>query len=315
MYMLLCTRLLMFVACADKQVIGLVENQSDWYLGNLWKNHKPWPALGRGFNTGTGWFSGPIGEYSGGAGSHLWVISFSLSLSGVILLYLERLRRIGWEQMWRLTAERELMSMLSTSLADQVSDVANALKYVSLVFLTFDGTRRKIRGHQTWRSSMDHEHQQNLQSVTEPLRGRAVKVSLNTVYNTAAVSDDWAGFGLFDTLQLLQYNEHLAENAETLRGASVWKYRKRWQWQWKQSSHSLWKAQLEIILSNYEMQDQEQRDKHEKTQTVAERPSDTRAVQIQFFSFLWVSAYWTYVYYYYTICLNSCIWLTLYGCT
>lgn len=36
----------------DKQVIGLVENQSDWYLGNLWKNHKPWPALGRGFNTG-----------------------------------------------------------------------------------------------------------------------------------------------------------------------------------------------------------------------------------------------------------------------
>ncbi|KAH0620760.1 hypothetical protein JD844_021502 [Phrynosoma platyrhinos] len=74
---------------SDKQVIGLVENQSDWYLGNLWKNHKPWPALGRGFNT------------------------------GVILLLLERLRRLGWEQMWRLTAERELMSMMSTSLADQ----------------------------------------------------------------------------------------------------------------------------------------------------------------------------------------------------
>ncbi|XP_072321607.1 xylosyl- and glucuronyltransferase LARGE2s [Eucyclogobius newberryi] len=78
----------------DKQVIGLVENQSDWYLGNLWKNHKPWPALGRGFNT------------------------------GVILLYVERLRRMRWEQMWRLTAERELMSMLSTSLADQ--DIFNA---------------------------------------------------------------------------------------------------------------------------------------------------------------------------------------------
>uniref|UniRef100_A0A1A7YWM9 Like-glycosyltransferase n=1 Tax=Iconisemion striatum TaxID=60296 RepID=A0A1A7YWM9_9TELE len=77
-----------------QQVLGLVENQSDWYLGNLWKNHKPWPALGRGFNT------------------------------GVILLYLERLRRISWEQMWRLTAERELMSMLSTSLADQ--DIFNA---------------------------------------------------------------------------------------------------------------------------------------------------------------------------------------------
>ena len=36
----------------DKQAIGLVENQSDWYLGNLWRNHRPWPALGRGFNTG-----------------------------------------------------------------------------------------------------------------------------------------------------------------------------------------------------------------------------------------------------------------------
>ncbi|XP_009997898.1 PREDICTED: glycosyltransferase-like protein LARGE2, partial [Chaetura pelagica] len=80
---------------SDKQVIGLVENQSDWYLGNLWKNHKPWPALGRGFNT------------------------------GVILLLLDRLRHLGWEQMWRLTAERELMSMLSTSLADQ--DIFNAV--------------------------------------------------------------------------------------------------------------------------------------------------------------------------------------------
>lgn len=45
---------------ADKQVIGLVENQSDWYLGNLWKNHKPWPALGRGFNTGEGCFLAEI---------------------------------------------------------------------------------------------------------------------------------------------------------------------------------------------------------------------------------------------------------------
>ncbi|XP_030308318.1 LARGE xylosyl- and glucuronyltransferase 2 isoform X2 [Calypte anna] len=80
---------------SDKQVIGLVENQSDWYLGNLWKNHKPWPALGRGFNT------------------------------GVILLLLDRLRRLGWEQMWRLTAEQELMNMLSTSLADQ--DIFNVV--------------------------------------------------------------------------------------------------------------------------------------------------------------------------------------------
>ncbi|NWH75918.1 LARG2 glucuronyltransferase, partial [Piaya cayana] len=80
---------------SDKQVIGLVENQSDWYLGNLWKNHKPWPALGRGFNT------------------------------GVILLLLDRLRHLGWEQMWKQTAERELMNLLSTSLADQ--DIFNAV--------------------------------------------------------------------------------------------------------------------------------------------------------------------------------------------
>ncbi|TRY67951.1 hypothetical protein DNTS_006114 [Danionella cerebrum] len=78
-----------------QQVLGLVENQSDWYLGNLWKNHRPWPALGRGFNT------------------------------GVILLLLDHLRKLKWEQMWRLTAERELMSMLSTSLADQ--DIFNAV--------------------------------------------------------------------------------------------------------------------------------------------------------------------------------------------
>ncbi|XP_020865491.1 xylosyl- and glucuronyltransferase LARGE2 [Phascolarctos cinereus] len=84
-----------FAQFSDKQVIGLVENQSDWYLGNLWKNHRPWPALGRGFNT------------------------------GVILLHLDRLRQVGWEQMWRLTAERELLTMLATSLADQ--DIFNAV--------------------------------------------------------------------------------------------------------------------------------------------------------------------------------------------
>ena len=44
--------LCVFVLCSGQQVLGLVENQSDWYLGNLWKNHRPWPALGRGFNTG-----------------------------------------------------------------------------------------------------------------------------------------------------------------------------------------------------------------------------------------------------------------------
>lgn len=54
----------------DKQVIGLVENQSDWYLGNLWKNHKPWPALGRGFNTGGG--SGEGSRIGWAAGPQWW---------------------------------------------------------------------------------------------------------------------------------------------------------------------------------------------------------------------------------------------------
>ncbi|CAH1786754.1 unnamed protein product [Owenia fusiformis] len=81
----------------SKQAIGLVENQSDWYLGKIWKNHKPWPALGRGFNT------------------------------GVILLDLKKLRHMtpSWSHTWRLVAEKELMTMLSTGLADQ--DIFNAV--------------------------------------------------------------------------------------------------------------------------------------------------------------------------------------------
>nr|XP_044986257.1 LARGE xylosyl- and glucuronyltransferase 2 isoform X1 [Jaculus jaculus] len=84
-----------FAHFSDKQVIGLVENQSNWYLGNIWKNHRPWPALGRGFNT------------------------------GVILLRLDRLRQAGWEQMWKRTAKRELLALPATSLADQ--DIFNAV--------------------------------------------------------------------------------------------------------------------------------------------------------------------------------------------
>lgn len=85
----------MFDQLTGRKAIGLVDNQSDWYLGKLWKNHKPWPALGRGFNT------------------------------GVILLDLFKLRQDKWTSLWRLTAERELMNMLATSLADQ--DIFNAV--------------------------------------------------------------------------------------------------------------------------------------------------------------------------------------------
>lgn len=41
--------------------------------------------------------------------------------TGVILLDLEKLRDIGWMDMWKKIAEEELQTMLYTSLADQVS--------------------------------------------------------------------------------------------------------------------------------------------------------------------------------------------------
>ena len=34
----------LFDEFAASQALGLVENQSDWYLGGIWKNYKPWPA-------------------------------------------------------------------------------------------------------------------------------------------------------------------------------------------------------------------------------------------------------------------------------
>ncbi|UXI15086.1 heat shock protein [Sarcoptes scabiei] len=86
------------------QSIALVENQSDWYLGKLWKNHNPWPALGRGFNT------------------------------GVMLLNLQQIRDFNWSAIWKMIAEKELLSMLSTSLADQ--DIFNAIikQYPQIVY-------------------------------------------------------------------------------------------------------------------------------------------------------------------------------------
>ena len=66
-----------------------------FYQGKLWKSHSPWPALGRGFNT------------------------------GVILMDLTKLRSLNWSQLWRLVAEKDLVTMYGTSLADQ--DIFNGL--------------------------------------------------------------------------------------------------------------------------------------------------------------------------------------------
>ncbi|XP_017384820.1 LARGE xylosyl- and glucuronyltransferase 2 isoform X4 [Cebus imitator] len=55
--------------------------------------------------------------------AELWALF--AHFSGVILLRLDRLRQAGWEQMWRLTARRELLTLPATSLADQ--DIFNAV--------------------------------------------------------------------------------------------------------------------------------------------------------------------------------------------
>ncbi|XP_048779564.1 xylosyl- and glucuronyltransferase LARGE1-like [Ostrea edulis] len=85
----------MFSFLTGTKVLGLVENQSDWYLGKIWKNHIPWPALGHGFNT------------------------------GVILMNLGVLREMNWMEMWRKIAVKELETMQYTQLADQ--DIFNAV--------------------------------------------------------------------------------------------------------------------------------------------------------------------------------------------
>lgn len=77
------------------KLLGLVENQSNWYLGNLWDRHKPWPALGRGMNT------------------------------GVMLLHLEAMRTAGWQDTWTNVTRKVLRSYKSAALADQ--DVINAV--------------------------------------------------------------------------------------------------------------------------------------------------------------------------------------------
>ena len=76
----------------QRKLFGIVENQSNWYLGNLWNERHPWPALGRGFNT------------------------------GVVLLNLQTMRKSGWYRLWS-TVARKIKS--PTALADQ--DVVNAV--------------------------------------------------------------------------------------------------------------------------------------------------------------------------------------------
>ena len=79
----------------QQKLMGLTENLSDWYLGNLWEMHRPWPALGRGFNT------------------------------GVILLNLQAMREEGWDDIWKQITNKTLQKYRVTALADQ--DIINVL--------------------------------------------------------------------------------------------------------------------------------------------------------------------------------------------
>lgn len=91
-----------------------------------------------------------------GLGWHVtsWVpfISAPCFPSGVILLLLDKLRKMKWEQMWRLTAERELMSMLSTSLADQVSAT---LQDCGTTIEPWVEEGKKGRGHERWEKARE----------------------------------------------------------------------------------------------------------------------------------------------------------------
>ncbi|CAK8685218.1 unnamed protein product [Clavelina lepadiformis] len=83
-----------FDTFTDSNSIGLVENQSEWYLRKMWKNYAPWPAIGQGFNT------------------------------GVMLLDCKKLRLTDWSSRWETLTRQTLISMPSVQLADQ--DVINS---------------------------------------------------------------------------------------------------------------------------------------------------------------------------------------------
>jgi len=84
----------MFERFSAGQTLGLVENQSNWYMKTLYVQ-RPWPALGRGFNT------------------------------GVMLMHLRRLRDGKFARFWESVTKRVLRYIPETSLADQ--DVINAV--------------------------------------------------------------------------------------------------------------------------------------------------------------------------------------------
>ncbi|CAG9860970.1 unnamed protein product [Phyllotreta striolata] len=80
----------MFRKFNEKQAIGMVENQSDYYLGE-----KKWPAIGRGFN------------------------------SGVLLYNNYLLKKLNWPKLWSDIAKKAALYYGPTRLADQ--DIINTV--------------------------------------------------------------------------------------------------------------------------------------------------------------------------------------------
>lgn len=88
-----------------EQLVALVENQSDWYIRALSYGQRPWPALGRGFNT------------------------------GLMLMNLKGLRKKKFFDMWETTSRDVLQDIPDTRLADQ--DIINAVvkRYPKIVYV------------------------------------------------------------------------------------------------------------------------------------------------------------------------------------
>nr|CAB3251538.1 glycosyltransferase-like protein LARGE2 [Phallusia mammillata] len=84
-----------FKLFTKEECIGLIENQSNWYLGTLHTTSTIWPALGRGFNT------------------------------GIMLLSCDKLRSKGWNDIWLKVTKQHLKHLNEVALADQ--DIFNAV--------------------------------------------------------------------------------------------------------------------------------------------------------------------------------------------
>lgn len=82
----------LFLKFKNGQVIGLVDNQSDYYIR---KGYVLWPAIGRGYNT------------------------------GIILYDLQGLKSLAWEKLWERIAKMAASLYGATKLADQ--DIINTV--------------------------------------------------------------------------------------------------------------------------------------------------------------------------------------------